>query len=552
MEVPTFCWKKGALLLMIAFKRMRTAFALIIILTLLGASSVAHAARFQMSYLYGGGTSGYIRDVARADDALQVVSPSYFDLNTDGSLLLNEQFDPAFVEAMHAQGVKVVPFLSNHWDRATGLSALKQREALAAEIAKVVNRYGLDGVNVDIENVTETSRDDYTDLVQRLRDTLPAGKEVSVAVGANPTGGTKGWPGSYDYAALAQASDYLMVMAYDETSIGDAVPGPVASIDFVERSIRYALQYATPDRIVLGLPFYGRYWKTDGTINGDGIAGSDIDSLVARYGGSTTYDAQSASAVSTFTIAPGQPLPVVNYAPLTPGDYVIWHENEQSMKRKLELVETYGLKGTGSWSLGQEDPDIWSYMTLWVNGAYFPDAEGHWASAAIASAVSRGWMDGTTANTFSPDASLTRAQAAAILTRALLPDAGSAGSPSGFADVPASHWAGGAIAAARQAGIVDGVSADRFEPEAVLTRAQMAAMLARALQLGNGPAAGMAAFVDVPANNWAFLYIQALTGRGILQGYETGLFRPDSPIGRAEMAVLMNRLAEQTDFAGGS
>lgn len=532
---------------MAEFKRIRACAALAAALLFAGAGAEAGASRFQMSYLYAGRTASYVQHVDRTDGALQVVSPSYFDLNADGSLKVTEMLDAAFIDQMHEQGIKVVPFLSNHWDRTVGLQALKQRDALVTQIAEAVKRYDLDGVNVDIENVTETSRNDYTDLVKKLRAKLSAGKEVSVAVGANPTGSAKGWPGSYDYKALADSSDYLMIMAYDETSIGDSVPGPVASIGYVEQSIQYALKNAAPGKLVLGLPFYGRIWKTDGTVLGDGIANSAVDALVSRYGGTTSYDTDSQSAVSTFTVGSDQPAPVVNFKTLTPGTYVIWHENEQSMKRKLELVGKYGLKGTGSWSLGQESADVWDYMSLWVNGAFFEDAKGHWAQNDIASVFSKGWMNGTAARLFSPDVPLTRAQAAAILIRALQPG-GSAGAAkpasSGFSDVPAAHWASREIAIAGQAGIVDGVSPGTFEPDAVITRAQMAAMLARAMKLG-ASSATKAAFTDVRADYWAYPYIKALTAQGALQGYEPGMFRPEYPVMRAETAALMNRLASR-------
>ncbi|WP_158289705.1 S-layer homology domain-containing protein [Paenibacillus flagellatus] len=513
-----------------------------------GAGASADASRFQMSYLYTGKTSDYVRFVDRTDGALQVVSPSYFDLNADGSLQVTGKIDRAFVDDMHERGLKVVPFLSNHWDRQVGLAALAGRDALVAQLVQAIESYGLDGVNVDIENVTETSRDDYTDLVKKLREALPAGKEVSVAVSANPQGWTKGWHGSYDYAALARTSDYLMIMAYDETSIGDTTPGPVASLAFVEQSIRYALKAAPADRLVLGLPFYGRFWKTDGTINGDGIANGDVDRLVARYGGSTSYDAASESAVSTFTIRDGDPLPVVGYKTLTPGTYVIWHEDERSMKKKLELIDRYGLKGAGSWSLGQEQPGLWDFMTLWVNGATFEDAEAHWARNAIASVAARGWMNGTAPNRFAPELALTRAQAAAILARALAPGGTSAAGSgaAAFADVPATHWAYREIAAAKQAGIVDGVGADTFAPDAAVTREQMAAMLARALHVTASPAA-VNAFADVRRDGWAYPYVLALAEQGALQGYEPGLFRPAYPILRSQMAALMDRLAPLVD-----
>ena len=523
----------------------------------------AEAARFGMSYLYYGQPADYAKYVHAAAGALKVVSPSYFDLNEDGSLLVTDKIDPAFIQEMHARGIKVVPFLSNHWNRDIGIKALERRETLAMQIAEAVTAHSLDGVNVDIENLTEKERDAYTDLVRRIREALPEDKEVSVAVSANPSGAATGWAGSYDYAKLSLYSDYLMLMAYDESYNGDETPGPVASIGFVEKSIQYALKYASPDQIVLGVPFYGRYWKTDGTINGYGIPNKDVNALVQLYGGTTLYDEETQTAVSTVTIREGQALPVVNFLTLTPGTYVIWHENETSMKRKLALVEQYGLKGAGSWSLGQESPDTWNYFALWLNGAYFEDAEGHWAKNEIASAAYNGWMNGSAPGRFEPEAPLTRAQAAAVLIRALQSGSaapasdgapamnspqtaaadGSEASPSGFADVPAGHWANREIAAAKAAGIIDGVGGGLFAPDRSVTREEMAAMLARALAIG-APASSKVYFKDVDPDSWSYPYIAALTEMEVMEGYGEGLFRPQQSITRAEMAALMHRLSQ--------
>ncbi len=71
---------------------------------------------------------------------------------------------------MHAKGIKVVPFLSNHWDRTAGINALKDVETLSTQIADDIEKYNLDGVNVDIENVTHEQRDQYTQLVKLLQE----------------------------------------------------------------------------------------------------------------------------------------------------------------------------------------------------------------------------------------------------------------------------------------------------------------------------------------------------------------------------------------------
>ncbi|AYA76298.1 glycoside hydrolase [Bacillus sp. Y1] len=326
----------------------------------------AHEVTFNMSYLYFGNTSSYISQVDKTQGNLSQVSPSYFDLNADGSLKITSQFDAAFVTQMHARGIKVAPFLSNHWDRTLGRQALSNREKLSSQIAEFIVKNNLDGVQVDIENVTDIDREAYTDLVRLLREKLPANKEVSVAVSANPNGWTKGWHGSYDYKELAKYASYLMIMAYDESYAGGP-QGPVASYGWVERSIQYSLnQGVAANKIVLGIPFYGRYWKEGEATGGAGISNNRVDEMLAKYGGTVTYDEKAQSPKATITIKPGEPSMTIAGNTLTAGTYHIWYENHESIKAKLQLIHKYNLKGSGSWSLGQESSSIWQSYRTWL------------------------------------------------------------------------------------------------------------------------------------------------------------------------------------------
>ena len=99
---------------------------------------------------------------------------------------------------------------------------------MSDEIAAAIEKYNLDGVNVDIENLTEQDRGKVCSFIRQLRWKIPPEKTVAVSVAANP-GLTSGWYGSYDYEELAKYSDYLMVMAYDEHYAGGR-QGMIASI----------------------------------------------------------------------------------------------------------------------------------------------------------------------------------------------------------------------------------------------------------------------------------------------------------------------------------
>ena len=371
--------KKNAQNIKISSVRILAAGTLLAVIpaaSFLSANALEDGAKYAMAYLYGGDAQRQIEYVARTNNALQTVSPSWFDLNADGSLKLNP-VSKTLVDRMRAGNIKVVPFLSNHWDRAAGVNALKNADLLSTQIAHHISLYGLDGVNVDIENVTESQRGQYAEFVRLLRLKIPARKEVSVAVAANPNGWKTGWHGSYDYAALAKNADHLMMMTYDEHYEGGP-SGPVAGIGFVENSIKYALSQTTADKLVVGLPFYGRIWSVNNnSVMGKGIAIDTINSMIKDYKAAVTFDAASQSPKAEFEIKTGDKQYVVGGKPLLPGKYVVWFEDSRSLQAKLSLVRKYDLKGAGSWALGQEDASIWNDYGVWLNGGNpAKDADG--------------------------------------------------------------------------------------------------------------------------------------------------------------------------------
>lgn len=336
----------------------------------IGNHAKASSNKINMTYYYSYSKSDYTSLVDNTKNSLNYISPSYFDINDDGSLNLREdKIDTSVINNMHNRNVKVIPFLSNHWDKQKGKNALNNVGNLSNDIVNAIEKHNLDGVNVDIENVTEMERSKYVELVKALREKLPEDKSVSVAVAANPNGWNKGWHGSYDDYNLAKYSDFIVIMTYDESWDGSN-PGPVASYTFVEESIKYALNQGVPSsKIVLGIPFYGRIWNLNdkNSFNGLGVSIEKIDELVSRYSGQAVYDNNKKSLKGTFTVKPGAESKITWNKNLTPGNYEVWYENEASLKSKLDLVKIYDIKGTASWSLGQELQSTWDWYNTYLN-----------------------------------------------------------------------------------------------------------------------------------------------------------------------------------------
>ncbi|HEY8528140.1 MAG TPA: S8 family serine peptidase [Paenibacillaceae bacterium] len=173
----------------------------------------------------------------------------------------------------------------------------------------------------------------------------------------------------------------------------------------------------------------------------------------------------------------------------------------------------------------------------------FRDTRGHWAERAITEVLRKGWMNGYEDATFRPQRPLTRAEAITVVVRAFRPSEGTKTAASlRFTDVTQGHWAYGAILEAERAGWLTVFPGMTLQPDLPLTRAEAAALLARAT--GTAPRTGTSTFADVPRGHLAAGYIEAAYEAGWLRGYPDGRFYPDRPIIRAEWATLLAAFAE--------
>ncbi|GAB6935030.1 hypothetical protein JCM14720_09510 [Calditerricola yamamurae] len=118
-----------------------------------------------------------------------------------------------------------------------------------------------------------------------------------------------------------------------------------------------------------------------------------------------------------------------------------------------------------------------------------------------------------------------------------------------FADVRG-HWALQPITALAARGMVAGVAPDRFAPDAPVTRAQLAVLLARleGVETGTDNASPSLPFRD-PIPSWAREAVQAMVEKELLRGYPDGTFRPDHPVTRAELAAILDRYLGLTGSA---
>ncbi|AWB46542.1 hypothetical protein DCC85_21805 [Paenibacillus sp. CAA11] len=163
-----------------------------------------------------------------------------------------------------------------------------------------------------------------------------------------------------------------------------------------------------------------------------------------------------------------------------------------------------------------------------------------------------GWKDdpyiqGHNGN-FYPDAFVTRAQMAAMLARNTADEQEAGAAQAAYTDVNNDYWAYNEIVKVQRTGIMTGAVANTFDPEASITRAQMAAIAQRWLKQQDASAAstGSANYKDVQAGYWAAEAIAFVKSSGIMVGYEDNTFRPDQKLTRAEAVKVLNRLFNRT------
>ncbi|MFC4598402.1 endo-1,4-beta-xylanase [Cohnella hongkongensis] len=191
------------------------------------------------------------------------------------------------------------------------------------------------------------------------------------------------------------------------------------------------------------------------------------------------------------------------------------------------------------------ETDRWGYYTVLAveeaAAARFTDIDSHWAKPEIERAYGQGWIQGYEDGSFQPNRAVSRAELIHLLVQALAEESGegTGGSRAAFADqASVGEWARASIAAAAERGWITGYADGRLRPNASLTRAEFAAIVARALQLpADARLTGFADDGQIP--DWARGYAAALQQTGAMTGKPGDLFAPHDSVTRAEAVKVI-------------
>ncbi|OXS58411.1 hypothetical protein B1A99_14480 [Cohnella sp. CIP 111063] len=290
----------------------------------------------------------------------------------------------------------------------------------------------------------------------------------------------------------------------------------------------------------------------DSDIYFEAVPVAGANALLDQAGRKNTVGIRAAGTVYTFRIGlvgpDGKELPLERFE----GGIALSFELNEGADRDLVGIYWIGADGSLEYAGGEIEGNritvrvrhFSAYAPLEYRKTFADVKSGHWAADVIAKVAAKHIVQGVSATEFAPSRSVTRAEFAAFLARALKLEASGAAP---FADVAAGKWYAGVVAAASEAGIVQGRTADRFAPDETITREEMAVMIVRAYERRTGAkASGQpdAPFADASeVSGWAAASVDAASALGLIQGKGGSRFDPKGSQLRSESAqVIWNLL----------
>lgn len=326
---------------------------------------------------YNDNDAGYV-SFTRNVNSLSHFMPQWLNLKPDGAAVDMSQLDydrnlTDIKARCRANNVKLEPILTNYDDAVKGFSRAMAHRLLSspANMDRVVRALTIeltaqrmDGLNVDIEDIEPTDRPAYVSFLKRIKKAFVEPKlELSVDIEVQA--------GAAWQAKLVEPCDFGVLMAYDEHD-ESGTAGPIASWGFIESSLQDSLKLIPASKLVLGIGAYSLDWV-------EGSAGAQSESFQeALTNAADNLDEVKPSEALTFnsdsfnTFYRYEDDSVPNRPPVP---HIVWMQDGVSAYNAWVLGRAMGLSGFSVWSMGDEDPSIWSFLDR--ESSDFPNSLDH-------------------------------------------------------------------------------------------------------------------------------------------------------------------------------
>ncbi len=306
-------------------------------------------------------------------EGLTTIAPTWFFIDSvEGDI--TSLASQTYVNYAHQLGIDVWAVLNdfdgeiNSQDETYEvLSNSDAREQIINNVIAEAIKTGIDGINVDIENVSTAAGEHYIQFIRELSVKCRQNGIVLSVANYPP----KAYNSHFNYEEQGIVVDYVIIMGYDEHYSGSLEAGSVSSISYVEEGITEMLTMVSADKIISAIPFYTRLWES--TLKTDEELAAQAGTEEGEYEYSVTSTAYGMSSAANVVAEAGvtpewDETTMQYYATWTVDNtiYEIWLEEEESIEAKLKLMDEYDLAGTAAWKLGFEDSSIWSMIEKYV------------------------------------------------------------------------------------------------------------------------------------------------------------------------------------------
>ena len=305
----------------------------------------------------GAGGNDPLYSMVSGTQGMNVIAPTWFSLTDENGSIRN--FGTAnYVTTAHNMGLQVWGVVDNfNYANETGtaistlnmLSSTTSRQNFVRNVTDAAVSLGLDGINVDFEQLSSDCGPHYVEFIREL--SIQCRNRGLVLSIANYV------PFNFnDYYRLdiqGQVADYVIIMGYDEHWHGSKDPGSVASISYVSGGLDRTLQEVPANKVVNALPFYTILWKTEGTdVTDEYITMNNEADFMNRAGVTAEWDEETCQ----------------NYAEWTSGNatYQIWLEDAESIAVKLNMMATKNIGGVAVWRLGYGTQAAWELINAYL------------------------------------------------------------------------------------------------------------------------------------------------------------------------------------------
>ena len=293
-----------------------------------------------------------LSSVLTSAPGINTLAPTWFSFSdTNGGVTSIATQD--YVDTCHANNIEVWALFSNEFPGDDGtiyfdssktdevLGYTSKREQVIRNVIGYVNQYGIDGINIDFELISQEGADDYIEFIRELSidNYVPE------------------YTYYYNRREQGIVADYVVIMGYDETLPSSETPGPVASLNFVRKGITDTLNVVDKSKVINGIPFYSRVWCTtpDGTVSAFACGMSEALSYLTDHGVTPQFLEDIGLNYGSYT------------SDKDGNFYEIWLQDATAVEEEMKLIREFDLAGVAEWKIGFESgTDIWNTISSYL------------------------------------------------------------------------------------------------------------------------------------------------------------------------------------------